>query len=227
MRWKTVMSNPNLQAVPEDACARVRQRMVREQIQDRGIRDERVLHAMRCVPREQFVPDHLRDEAHDDCALPLEHGQTISQPFIVGFMTDALELRPEDRVLEIGTGCGYQAAVLSLLAKDVYSIEIVEPLAKEAAARLQRLGYTNVHTRCGDGRLGWQEEAPFDAVIVTCAPEEVPTPLVAQLREGGRMMIPVGAPGVQELLLLTKEDGELRQFKTMQVRFVPMTGEDA
>jgi protein-L-isoaspartate(D-aspartate) O-methyltransferase len=220
------MSNPNLEALPEDACARARGRMVREQVQDRGIRDERVLHAMRSVPREQFVPDYLRDSAYDDCALPLEHGQTISQPFIVGFMTDALELRPDDRVLEIGTGCGYQSAVLSLLAKEVYSIEIVEPLAMEAAERLRSLGYTNVHTRCGDGHLGWPEAAPFDAVIVTCAPEEVPSPLVAQLREGGRMMIPVGAPGVQELLLLTKEDGELRKFKTMQVRFVPMTGED-
>jgi protein-L-isoaspartate(D-aspartate) O-methyltransferase len=200
--------------------------MVREQIQDRGIRDERVLDAMRCVPREQFVPEHLRNVAYDDCALPLEHGQTISQPFIVGFMTEALELRPGDRVLEIGTGCGYQTAVLSLLAKEVYSMEIVEPLAAEAAARLRMLGYTHVHTRCGDGHLGWPEEAPFDAIIVTCAPQEIPAPLVAQLREGGRMMIPVGAPGVQELLLLTKEDGELRQFKTMQVRFVPMTGDD-
>jgi protein-L-isoaspartate(D-aspartate) O-methyltransferase len=219
-----VMSNLTLEKMPDDACARARQRMVREQVQDRGIRDERVLHAMRCVPREQFIPEHLRVSAYDDCALPLEHGQTISQPFIVGFMTDALELRPEDRVLEIGTGCGYQTAVLSLLAKEVYSVEIVEALAAEAAERLQKLGYSNVHTRSGDGHLGWPEEAPFDAVIVTCAPETVPSPLVAQLREGGRMMIPVGAAGVQELLLLTKEDGELRQFKTMQVRFVPMTG---
>lgn len=199
--------------------------MVREQLQDRGVKDERVLEALRQVPREHFVPERMQGAAFEDCALPLDYGQTISQPFIVGFMTEALELRPEDRVLEIGTGCGYQTAVLAEIVKEVFSIEIVAPLAAEAAERLTKLGHANVHTRCGDGHAGWPEEAPFDAVMVTCAPEAVPAPLVEQLREGGRMMIPVGAPGVQELLLLTKEEGKLREFKTMQVRFVPMTGE--
>jgi len=204
--------------------ASVRRSMVKEQLQDRGVTDRRVLEAMRTVPRHEFVPEHLREVSYDDCALPLDHGQTISQPFIVAFMTEELELQPEHRVLEIGTGCGYQTAVLSLLAKEVFSIEIIEPLAQEAEQRLQRLGFTNVQVRCGDGHLGWPEQAPFDAVIVTCAPESIPAPLVEQLREGGRMMIPVGARGVQELILLTKEDGSLRQTKTMQVRFVPMTG---
>jgi protein-L-isoaspartate(D-aspartate) O-methyltransferase len=200
--------------------------MVKEQLQDRGITDRRVLEAMRTVPRHEFVPEHLREVAYDDCALPLDHGQTISQPFIVAFMTEELELQPEHRVLEIGTGCGYQAAVLSLLAKEVFSIEIIEAMVQEAEQRLRRLGFTNVHVRCGDGHQGWPEQAPFDAVIVTCAPESIPTPLMEQLREGGRMMIPVGARGVQELILLVKEDGSLRQTKTMQVRFVPMTGDD-
>lgn len=207
-----------------DTFAAARRRMVRQQLQDRGITDTRVLEAMRAVPRHEFVPDHLRDAAYDDCALPLDHGQTISQPFIVAFMTEELELQPEHRVLEIGTGCGYQTAVLALLAREVFSIEIIEAMAQEAEQRLQRLGYRNVHVRCGDGHLGWPEQAMFDAVIVTCAPESIPAPLIDQLREGGRMMIPVGARGVQELLLLTKQEGELQEAKTMQVRFVPMTG---
>jgi protein-L-isoaspartate(D-aspartate) O-methyltransferase len=212
--------------IAADTFAAARRRMVREQLRDRGIRDARVLEAMRTVPRHEFVPDHLHAAAYDDCALPLDHGQTISQPFIVAFMTEELELRPEHRVLEIGTGCGYQAAVLAKLAKEVYSIEIIEAMAQEAERRLQRLGYHNVHVRCGDGHSGWAEQAMFDAVIVTCAPESIPAPLIDQLREGGRMMIPVGARGVQELLLLTKQDGELEEAKTMQVRFVPMTGDE-
>jgi protein-L-isoaspartate(D-aspartate) O-methyltransferase len=222
------MNHELTEPMPDDAFAIARRRMVREQLQDRDIRDPRVLEAMRRVPRHFFLPEHLHNVAYDDCALPLEHGQTISQPFIVAFMTEELELEPEHRVLEIGTGCGYQTAVLAALAKEVFTIEIVEPLAKAAEQRLQKLGCANVHVRWGDGHLGWPEQAPFDAVIVTCAPESIPAPLISQLREGGRMMIPVGAKGVQELILLTKEDGELQQMKTMQVRFVPMTGtEDA
>jgi protein-L-isoaspartate(D-aspartate) O-methyltransferase len=200
--------------------------MVGEQLQDRGISDARVLDAMRRVPRQEFVPAHLREMAYQDCALPLDHGQTISQPFIVGFMTEALETTSDQRVLEVGSGCGYQAAVLSLLVKEVFSIEIVEALAIGAAERLRRLGYDNVQVRHGDGHLGWPERAPFDAIIATCAPKEIPEALVEQLREGGHMAIPVGHRGVQDLIVLTKEEGSLRQNKVMQVRFVPMTGQE-
>ncbi len=219
--------NPALhETTAGDAFASARWRMVGEQLQDRGISDTRVLDAMRRVPRQEFVPEHLCGMAYQDCALPLDHGQTISQPFIVAFMTEALEPRPEHRVLEIGTGCGYQAAVLSLLVKEVFSIEIIEALAVEAAERLCRLGYANVHVRHGDGHQGWPEMAPFDAIIATCAPEEIPDALAEQLREGGHMAIPVGGRGVQDLIVLTKGEGSLRQSKVMQVRFVPMTGSE-
>ena len=202
--------------------------MVREQLQERGITDARVLKAMRCVPRHEFVPEAQRGAAYDDHAMPIGFGQTISQPFIVGFMTESLELEPDHRVLEIGTGCGYQAAVLSMLAKEVFGIEIVEPLAARAAMTLRHLGFRNVHVRCGDGHLGWPESAPFDAIIVTCAPEEIPEQLVEQLVEGGRMMIPLGSQEkAQELLLLKKIDGVLSRQRVMQVRFVPMTGGDS
>ena len=202
--------------------------MVREQLQERGITDARVLKAMRCVPRHEFVPEAQRGAAYDDHAMPIGFGQTISQPFIVGFMTESLELEPDHRVLEIGTGCGYQAAVLSMLAKEVFGIEIVEPLAARAAKTLRHLGFRNVHVRCGDGHLGWPESAPFDAIIVTCAPEEIPEQLVEQLVEGGRMMIPLGSQEkAQELLLLKKIDGVLSRQRVMQVRFVPMTGGDS
>ncbi|MCE9519698.1 MAG: protein-L-isoaspartate(D-aspartate) O-methyltransferase [Verrucomicrobia bacterium] len=200
------------------------ERMVREQIAARGILDERVLMAMREVPRHEFVPDDLRDQAYEDRALPIGWEQTISQPYIVAFMTEALEPQPEHRVLEIGTGSGYQAAVLSLLVREVYTIEIVEPLAARAAETLRKLGYDNVEVRSGDGHCGWPEESPFDFIIVTCAPEEIPAPLVEQLREGGRMMIPVGASGAQELILLEKHRGVLRRKSVMRVAFVPMTG---
>ncbi len=199
--------------------------MVREQIQARGIIDERVLTAMREVPRHEFVLDDLRGQAYEDRALPIGWEQTISQPYIVAFMTEALEPQPEHRVLEIGTGCGYQAAVLSLLVSEVCTIEIVEPLAARAAETLHRLGYDNVQVRSGDGHRGWPEESPFDSIIVTCAPEEIPAPLVEQLREGGRMIIPVGERGAQELILLEKHNGELRRKSVMCVAFVPMTGD--
>lgn len=200
--------------------------MVLEQIERRGVKDPRVLAAMRKVPREEFVPDAVKAEAHDDRPLPIGEGQTISQPYIVAFMTEALALKGDEKVLEIGTGSGYQAAVLGELAKEVYSIEIVEPLGKRAAKVLQKLGYANVKTRIGDGYRGWREAAPFDAIIVTCAPEEVPKPLADQLAEGGRMIIPVGPDGkAQQLVLLRKKNGKLHRQEVLPVRFVPMTGE--
>ncbi len=192
----------------------------------RGIKDERVLAAMRTVPRHEFVPDDVRFSAYDDRPLPIGHGQTISQPFIVAFMTEQLKPQPTDKVLEIGTGSGYQAAILSGLVKEVFTIEIVEPLAKRAEADLRRLNYTNVFVKAGDGYKGWPEHAPFDAIIVTCAPDQVPQSLVEQLKEGGRMVIPVGPDGgVQELYLLEKHGGEVRRKSVLPVRFVPMTRE--
>jgi len=201
-----------------------RERMVREQLEARGISNPRVLTAMRAVPRHEFVPEDMRDRAYEDHALPIGWDQTISQPYIVGFMTEAIDPRPEHRVLEIGSGSGYQAAVLSLLVSEVCTIEIVEPLAVRAAETLRRLGYDNVRVRSGDGHLGWPEDAPFDSIIVTCAPDEIPAPLVEQLREGGRMIIPVGPRGIQELVLLEKHAGTMRRRRVMSVAFVPMTG---
>jgi protein-L-isoaspartate(D-aspartate) O-methyltransferase len=205
-----------------------RQKMVQEQLKPRGIRDERVLAAMSKVPREAFVPENMRAQSYDDSTLPIGHDQTISQPFIVAYMTEQLRLQPTDRVLEIGTGSGYHAAVLAELAKEVYTVEIVEPLAKDASARLARLDYSNAHVKIGDGFQGWPEVAPFDAIIVTCAPDKVPQPLTQQLKEGGRMIIPVGS-GImdQQLYLLEKKNGELAQRAILPVRFVPMAGEAA
>jgi len=202
-----------------------RQRMVTEQLKARGISDERVLNAMNKVPLEEFVPPDSRAGSYEDGPLPIGYGQTISQPYIVAFMTEQLRLKPSDRVLEIGTGSGYQAAILAELMSQVYSIEIVEPLAKNAEATLQRLGYENVHVKIGDGYKGWPEAAPFDAIIVTCAPDRVPQPLVDQLKDGGRMVIPVGDRIAQELYLLEKKNGQLKQSATLPVRFVPMARE--
>ena len=202
-----------------------RDRMVKEQMVYRGIRDNRVLTAVRKVPREEFVPEKIRGASYADQPLPIGYDQTISQPYIVAFMTEQLRPQPGDRVLEIGTGSGYQAAILAELVAEVYSIEIVEALAKSAEATLRRLGYKNVHVKAGDGYKGWPEHAPFDAIIVTCAPDHVPKPLVEQLKEGGRMIIPVGPFGNQELYLLEKKEGKLRQRSIEAVRFVPMTGE--
>jgi protein-L-isoaspartate(D-aspartate) O-methyltransferase len=207
--------------------AQERERMVREQLVMRGISADQVLAAMRKVPREEFVPEEFRPVSYADRPLPIGYDQTISQPFIVAFMTEQLRPQPEDRVLEIGTGSGYQAAILAEVVAEVYSIEIIEPLAKTAEATLQRLGYKNVHVKAGDGYQGWPEHAPFDCVIVTCAPDHVPKPLVEQLKERGRMIVPVGPPGNQDLYLLEKEKGELRQRAVSPVRFVPMTGEAA
>jgi protein-L-isoaspartate(D-aspartate) O-methyltransferase len=202
-----------------------RQRMVEQQLKPRGIKDERVLAAMAKVPREEFVPADERSDAYEDGPLPIGYDQTISQPYIVAFMTEQLRLKPTDRLLEIGSGSGYQAAILAELAADVYTIEIVEPLAKTAEATLQHLSYKNVHLKVGDGYQGWAEEAPFDAIIVTCAPDKVPQPLVDQLKDGGRMIIPVGERFAQQLYLLENKNGQLKESATLPVRFVPMMRE--
>ena len=202
-----------------------RQRMVERQLKARGIKDERVLAAMGKVPREEFVPPESRDASYEDGPLPIGYDQTISQPYIVAFMTEQLRLQPGDRVLEIGTGSGYQAAILAELVSEIYSVEIVEPLARAAEATLQRLGYKNVHVKVGDGYKGWPGAAPFDAIIVTCAPDKVPQPLIDQLKDGGRMVIPVGERFAQQLYLLEKKNGQLKESVTLPVRFVPMARE--
>jgi protein-L-isoaspartate(D-aspartate) O-methyltransferase len=208
------------------AMASARARMVRDQLRSAGrdIRDPRVLAAMGQVPRHEFVPEAWRAEAYADRPLPIGHDQTISQPYIVAFMTEQLALKRTDRVLEIGTGSGYQAAILAELVAEVYSIEIVEPLATQARQTLERLGYRNVQVKAGDGYQGWPEHAPFDAIIVTCAPDHVPRPLVDQLREQGRMIIPVTGTFQEELVLLVKEGHQVKQRAVLPVRFVPMTG---
>lgn len=196
--------------------------MIEDQIRSRGIRDERVLAAMGRVPRERFVPETYRADAYGDYPLPIGYNQTISQPYIVAYMTEAAEVGPEDKVLEIGTGSGYQAAVLAEIAREVYSIEIVGPLAERAEATLRDLGYTNVHVRHGDGYRGWPDAAPFDAIVVTAAPDHVPKPLVEQLAVGGRLVIPVGKY-VQEMQLITKTQAGVTEERTIPVRFVPLT----
>lgn len=199
--------------------------MVQQQLMTRDINDAKVLAAMAKVPREEFVPAGARAASYQDGPLPIGYGQTISQPYVVAFMTEQLRPKSTDRVLEVGTGSGYQAAILAELVSEVYSIEIVEPLAKSAETTLQRLGYKNVHVKAGDGYQGWPEEAPFDAIIVTCAPDKVPQPLVDQLKDGARMVIPVGDRFAQQLYLLEKKNGQLKQSATLPVRFVPMTSE--
>ena len=209
---------------PREDFTAARRQMVSAQIEHRGVTDGRVLSAMESVPRHLFVPEPLREQAYDDSPLPIGEGQTISQPYIVALMTSLLELQPADRVLEIGTGSGYQAAVLSRLAKQVYSMEILPALADQARRNLEGAGCKNVNVRVGDGYKGWPEEAPFDAVIVTAAPEQVPQPLIDQLRVGGRMVIPVGNY-FQNLLLITKTAEGVERRTILPVRFVPMTGE--
>src|SRR5437762_1231882 len=197
--------------------------MVERQLRPRGIDDPRTLQAMKKVAREKFVPKELEARAYEDRPLPIGYGQTISQPFIVAFMTQELKLKPTDRVLEIGTGSGYQAAVLAELVAEVYTIEIVKPLAQSAEIRLRELGYNNVHVKAGDGYKGWPEIAPFDAIIVTAAPDHVPQPLVEQLKEGGRMVIPVGGAIAQQLNVFEKRGGALKQTAAIPVTFVPLT----
>jgi protein-L-isoaspartate(D-aspartate) O-methyltransferase len=208
----------------EDRFAAVRERMVRERVESAGVKDRRVLDSIRNTPRHEFVPPSQRDRAYLDMALPIGESQTISSPFIVASMTEALETKPTDKVLEIGTGSGYQAAVLSPLVSHVYSIEIVRELGEQAELTLERLGYKNVTTRVGDGYLGWPDAAPFDKIIVTCSPESVPQPLVDQLAEGGMIVIPVGERYQQTLYRLTKKNGELVREALRPTLFVPMTG---
>jgi len=212
-------------APPPDPWEARREAMVRDQIEAREVRSAVVLAAMRKVPRHEFVPEAVRAHAYQDRPLPIEEGQTISQPYIVALMTELAAPGRSGRVLEVGTGSGYQAAVLAELAGEVYSIEIVEPLGRSAAERLRRLGYGRVHLRVGDGFRGWPEAAPFDAILVTAAPEEIPPPLLEQLAPGGRLVIPVGSHD-QELLVVTRAaDGRLDRRSVIPVRFVPMTGE--
>jgi protein-L-isoaspartate(D-aspartate) O-methyltransferase len=208
----------------EDRFVAARERMVRDDIAAGGVVDPRVLEALRLTPRHEFVPAAQRHLAYFDMSLPIGEAQTISGPFVVAYMTEKLEPKPTDRVLEIGTGSGYQAAVLAPLVGMVYSIEIHEPLGQKAARTLARLGYRNVVTKVGDGFRGWPEHAPFDKIIVTCSPEDVPQPLVEQLAEGGRMVIPVGERFDQALVLLVKKDGRLLREALTPTLFVPMTG---
>jgi protein-L-isoaspartate(D-aspartate) O-methyltransferase len=225
---RTISSGTDGQGVsePVDAFQEARQAMVHEQLEDpeRAIIHPQILDAMRRVPRHEFVPGSVRADAYRDSPLPIGYGQTISQPFIVGLMTECLQPKPTDRILEIGTGSGYQAAVLSQLVAEVYSIEIIEALAQRAAHDLSRLGFQNVHVRWADGYHGWPEAAPFDAIIVTCAPDQVPQPLQNQLKENGQLIVPVGGVSGQELVLLHKHAGQLEQRNVLSVRFVPMTG---
>lgn len=210
----------------EDAFTAARLAMVEDQIAARGVREPRVLAAMRAVPRHEFVPREEVGEAYDDHPLPIGFGQTISQPYIVALMTELLDVQPGDRVLEVGTGSGYQAAVLAELTDSVYTVEIIPELARAAAERLERLGYGQVAVRTGDGFFGWEEHAPFDGIIVTAAPDHVPPPLLRQLAEGGRLVIPVGPPGgYQTLWRITKEDGEIRSENITGVLFVPLLRE--
>jgi len=209
----------------EDAFVVRRDASVQRNIESRGVSDPAVLEAMRTVPRHRFVPGQYMDQAYDDHPLPIGYGQTISQPYIVALMTEALELEPGDRVLEIGTGSGYQAAILAVIVDQVYTIEIVPELAESAAERLAALGYGNVVATQGDGYFGWEEHAPFDAIIVTAAPDHLPQPLVGQLNAGGHIVIPIGPPGgYQTLWRFTRVDDELKAENLGGVVFVPLTG---
>ncbi|MFN3531203.1 MAG: protein-L-isoaspartate(D-aspartate) O-methyltransferase [Candidatus Brocadia sp.] len=210
--------------VDEDTFTRQRKRMVEEQIAYRGIKDKRVLEAMESVPRHLFIPEEARSYSYYDQPVPIGFGQTISQPYIVAFMTELLRVGSNDVVLEVGTGSGYQAAILSKLVKQVYTVEIIEELGKEAQKRLNMLGYTNVEVRIGDGYKGWPERAPFDAIIVTAAAEHIPQPLIDQLKPGGRMVVPVGGVyAVQDLMLITKDaSSKVVKESIIPVRFVPL-----
>jgi len=212
----------DLNLMQTDRYVTARLRMVRVQVVDRGITNKSVLAAMSKVPRHLFVPTEYQNEAYDDNPLPIGYGQTISQPYIVALMTEAVMPDPNKKALEVGTGSGYQAAVLAEIVDHVYSIEIVPDLALESYERLKELGYKNVTVKFGDGYKGWSENAPFDIIIVTAAADQIPAPLVEQLAEGGRLVIPVGAPtAVQELILLYKKNGKIEKSRITFVRFVP------
>jgi protein-L-isoaspartate(D-aspartate) O-methyltransferase len=223
--WHTSAKKGQQKPFTSDAAefVRLRERMVCEQLQDRGIKDPLVLAAMLKVPRHEFVPSDFVESAYGDCALPLRLGQTISQPYIVAYMTQALELRGTERILEVGAGSGYQAAILAEIAPEVYTIEILPQLREQATAVLAKLGYRNIHLRTGDGYMGWPEYAPFDRIIVTAAPERAPQPLIDQLKEGGRLVIPIGKTN-QDLMVFEKEKTGVISRITIPVRFVPMTG---
>jgi len=223
-----VSRSPNYKkdfSMEQSQFKQARQDMVETQIKYRGIKDTRLLKAMLKVKRHLFVPDNLQNLAYSDQPLPIREGQTISQPYIVAIMTELLNLDGDEKVLEIGTGSGYQAAILAELSKEVYSIEIVKSLAKQSEKLLIDLGYKNITVKCGDGYQGWKDHAPFDAIIVTCAPPYIPKPLLEQLAEGGRMVIPVGTYW-QELKLLEKINSQIKSKSIIPVRFVPMTGGD-
>ncbi len=208
---------------PTDPTDVPRRRMVEEQLARRDIKDPRVLDAIAKVPRHEFVPPALRRAAYNDNPLPIGYGQTISQPFIVAYMTQELCLRPTDRVLEVGTGSGYQTAILACLAAEVFSVEIIEALSQQAEAVLKKLGFTHVRIKSAEGQEGWREFAPFDAIIVTCATDQVPPALVQQLKDGGRMIIPLGQLPDQSLTLVEKQGDQVSHRTLMAVRFVPMT----
>jgi protein-L-isoaspartate(D-aspartate) O-methyltransferase len=218
----TVWAGPAKDAAEASRLTQQRRWMVERQIKARGITEPKILEAFLTVERHRFVPAHLTGQAYDDHPLPIGQGQTISQPYIVAFMTAALNLSPTDKVLEVGTGSGYQAAILARLCNRVYSIEIVPELGRRAARLLEARGYSNVAVKIGDGYLGWPQHAPFDAIIVTCAPTHVPEPLKNQLKEGGRMIIPVGPRADQRLVYLRKTGNTLKTEKVLPVRFVPM-----
>ena len=219
-----ILAGPRAAAQSKQSLVEARRRMVDEEVAAAGIKNPRVIESVRNTPRPEIVPAVDRKNAYYDMALPIGEGQTISPPFVVAYMTEQLDPQPDDKVLEIGTGSGYQAAILSPLVKDVYSIEIKKPLGERAARTLKRLKYENVHAKIGDGYQGWPEHAPFDKVIVTCSPEDVPQPLVEQLKEGGRMIVPLGERYQQTLYLFKKEDGKLVREALLPTLFVPMTG---
>ncbi|MDF1551249.1 MAG: protein-L-isoaspartate(D-aspartate) O-methyltransferase [Bacteroidales bacterium] len=204
----------------------LREQMVKKQIKARGISDAKVLEAMQKVERHQFVPRNYLSKAYDDGPLPIGEGQTISQPYIVAYMTEILKLSGDEKVLEIGTGSGYQAAILGEVAKQVYTIEVIDKLGNKAKKLLKELGYKNIEVKVGDGYQGWKEHAPYDAIIVTCSPTHIPEALKEQLAEGGIMVIPVGQRFAQQLILLTKKSGKLVKKQTLAVRFVPMIDEE-
>jgi len=206
--------------------AEKRERMVENQIKARGINDFEVIRAMKKVKRHEFVPKQFRSRAYSDSPLSIGQGQTISQPYIVARMTELLNIKKNDKILEIGTGSGYQAAVLAEITPNVYSIEIVEELAERARKTLHEQGYHNLYLKIGDGYKGWEKHAPFDGIIVTCSPSDVPEPLQEQLAENGRMVIPVGGVFIQELVVLQKKDGEIKKSHISNVRFVPMVDDE-
>jgi len=215
-----------ISAYSQDIYEKKRQIMVEKDIRGRGITDKKVLDVMGKTPRHLFVEGHLMDAAYEDYPLPIDEGQTISQPYVVALMTEALRLKPSDRVLEIGTGSGYQAAILAEIVKEVYTIEIRKGLAEKAEKRLKEMGYKNVKVKYGDGYFGWEEYTPFDAIIITAAANHIPPPLIKQLKEGGRLIIPLGSTVYsQTLILAIKRKGELNLEEITSVRFVPMIGE--